>query len=136
MAESSATLTIGAFAKAGGVGVEAIRYYQRRGLLPEPLRPPGQVRRYGPSDVQRVRFIKSAQRLGFNLDEVAVLLRLDDGTHCSQAQELATHKLDDVRTRIASLQRIEVALAQLVRSCQAHEGNIACPLIGALGAAP
>lgn len=132
MAESSATLTIGAFAKAGGVGVEAIRYYQRRGLLPEPSRPPGQVRRYGPADVQRVRFLKSAQRLGFNLDEISVLLRLDDGTDCAQAQHLAVHKLDDVRARIAALGRIETALAQLVDSCQAHHGDIACPLIVAL----
>lgn len=132
MAESTATLTIGAFAKAGGVGVEAIRYYQRRGLLTEPPRPPGQVRRYGAADVHRVRFIKASQRLGFNLDEVAVLLRLQDGTHCAEAQHLAAHKLADVRGRLAALGRIELALAQLVDSCSTHAGDVACPLIVAL----
>lgn len=64
-------LTIGAFANAGGVNVETIRFYQRRGLLAEPDRPYGGVRRYGRADVERVRFVKSAQRLGFSLDEVA-----------------------------------------------------------------
>ena len=76
------TLTIGAFAKAAGVNVETIRFYQRKGLLLEPDRPIGGIRRYGPTDVDRVKFVKSAQRLGFNLDEVAQLLKLEDGTHC------------------------------------------------------
>lgn len=78
-------LTIGVFAKAAGVNVETIRFYQRKGLLPEPDKPYGSIRRYGEADVTRVRFVKSAQRLGFSLDEIAELLRLDDGTHCEEA---------------------------------------------------
>ena len=74
------SLTIGAFAKAAGVNVETIRFYQRKGLLPEPDKPYGSIRRYGEADVARVRFVKSAQRLGFSLDEVAGLLRLDART--------------------------------------------------------
>ena len=133
MAEPRPLLTIGAFARAAGVGVETVRYYQRRGVLPEPARPPGQVRRYGLQEVERLRFIKSAQKLGFTLDEVQVLIGLEDGTHCSQAQELAAHKLCDVRERLVALHRIEETLAQLVNSCRAHQGVIACPLIVSLG---
>jgi len=87
----SENLTIGAFAKAAGVNVETIRFYQRKALLPEPDKPYGSIHRYGEADVTRVRFVKSAQRLGFSLDEVAELLRLDDGTHCDEASHLAEH---------------------------------------------
>ncbi|MGN9478539.1 MerR family transcriptional regulator, partial [Escherichia coli] len=88
-------LTIGVFAKAAGVNVETIRFYQRKGLLREPDKPYGSIRRYGEADVVRVKFVKSAQRLGFSLDEIAELLRLDDGTHCEEASSLAEHKLKD-----------------------------------------
>lgn len=71
MVNDPQTLTIGAFAKAAGVNVETIRFYQRKGLLPEPGRPVGSIRRYGSADVARVRFVKSAQRLGFNLTKSA-----------------------------------------------------------------
>lgn len=74
-------LTISVFASAAGVNVETIRFYQRKGLLPEPAKPYGSIRRYGKSDVTRVRFVKSAQRLGFSLDEVMELLKLEDGVH-------------------------------------------------------
>lgn len=125
-------LTIGAFAKAAGVHVETIRFYQRKGLLPEPDRPHGCIRRYGQTDVKRVRFVKSAQRLGFSLDEIAELLRLDDGTQCDEASHLAEHKLQDVREKLADLARMEAVLSELVRACRAHKGNVACPLIASL----
>jgi len=125
-------LTIGGFADAAGVNVETIRFYQRKGLLPEPDRPPGSIRRYGRSDVARVKFVKSAQRLGFSLDEVGGLLTLDDGAHCDEARAIAEHKLGDVRAKLADLQRIERVLAALVRDCCATEGKVSCPLISAL----
>ena len=125
-------LTIGAFAKAAGINVESIRFYQRKGLLPEPERPVGSIRRYGPADVARVRFVKSAQRLGFNLDEVGQLLKLEDGTHCSEAAELAALQLTDVRAKLAHLTRIEAVLSQLVNECQAQRHNVSCPLIDSL----
>ncbi len=132
MQENFGKLTIGALAKAADVHVETIRFYQRKGMLPEPERPYGSIRRYGMEDVKRVRFVKSAQRLGFSLDEVADLLRLDDGTHCKEARNLAEHKLYDVRARIADLVRMEAALSALVCACVAHTDTLSCPLIASL----
>lgn len=125
-------LTIGVFAEAAGVNVETIRFYQRKGLLREPDKPYGSIRRYGESDVVRVRFVKSAQRLGFSLDQVAGLLKLDDGTHCDDARQLAEHKLADVRSKLTDLRRIERALTTLVHNCCASHGTVSCPLIGSL----
>lgn len=133
MSPLDSLLTIGGLAKAAGVGVETIRYYQRRGLLHGPARPPGQIRRYGSRELQRLLFIKAAQQLGFSLDEVATLLMLEDGAQCGRAKEIATQKLATVRDRLESLRRMEAALAELVASCEEHAGDIACPLIAALG---
>jgi MerR family mercuric resistance operon transcriptional regulator len=126
------SLTVGAFAKAAGVNVETIRFYQCKGLLPVPERPHGSIRRYGQEDVARIKFVKSAQRLGFSLGEVGQLLTLEDGTHCSEAAELAALRLADVRQRLAHLKRMEAALAKLVGECNAHQENVSCPLIAAL----
>jgi len=125
-------LTIGTFASAAGVNVETVRFYQRKGLLPEPERPPGGIRRYGRADVARVKFIKAAQRLGFSLDEAAQLLQLEDGAHCDQARMLAEHKLQIVREKQSDLKRMEAALSGLVRACHTHNGEVSCPLIAAL----
>jgi MerR family mercuric resistance operon transcriptional regulator len=132
MESDANSLTIGAFAKATGVGVETIRYYQQRGLLPTPDRPYGGIRRYGSADVARVRFVKAAQKLGFNLDEIAQLLKLEDGTQCGEAAELAALRLADVEERLSDLARIAAALSKLVGECEAHEGRVSCPLIAAL----
>lgn len=132
MENDGKNLTIGVFAKAAGVNVETIRFYQRKGLLSEPVRSAGRIRRYGKSDVARVRFVKSAQRLGFSLDEIAQLLRLEDGTHCQDALEIAAHRLDDVRARLNDLLRIEGALSRLVHKCRAKPDSVSCPLIAAL----
>ena len=126
------SFTIGAFAEAAGGNVETIRFYQRKGLLPEPAKPHGSIRRYGDADVTRVRFVKAAQRLGFSLDAIAELLRLDDGTHCEEASALAESKLKDVREKIADLARMESVLSELVCACHARKGNVSCPLIASL----
>lgn len=126
------SLPIGVFAKAAGVTVETIRFYQRKGLLPAPTRMYGQIRRYGALDVARVKFVKSAQRLGFSLEEIAGLLTLEDGTHCDDARVVAEQKLGDVRAKQRDLRRIESALRQLVTDCGASQGTITCPLIAAL----
>ena len=128
------SLTVGALAAAAGVNVETIRFYQRKGLLPEPRRSYGSIRRYGGSDVARVKFVKSAQRLGFSLEEIAGLLTLEDGTHCAEARVFAEQKLEDVRAKLDDLRRIESVLARLVDRCCASRGTIACPLIAALHA--
>jgi MerR family mercuric resistance operon transcriptional regulator len=132
MTKPTRALTIGALAKAAGVHVETIRFYQRKGLLAEPERSYGSIRLYGEEDVARVRFIKAAQRLGFRLDEIAQLLRLQDGTHCREAASLAEQKLRDVRVRLADLKRMEETLAKLIAECRQQEGKISCPLIAAL----
>ena len=132
MNEPPETLTIGVLAEAAGVNVETIRFYQRKGLMQEPDRPLGGIRRYGEADLARVRFIKSAQRLGFSLDEIGELLKLEDGSHCTEARAQAERKLADVRERLADLRRIEVVLQDLVQRCCAAQGEVRCPLIHAL----
>lgn len=132
MENNSGKLTIGAFAKAAGVSVETVRFYQRKGLVFEPQRQYGSVRHYGQGDVKRVRFVKSAQRLGFNLTEIGQLLKLEDGAHCNEAAELGALRLADVRTRLRDLKGMEAALSKLVGQCRTHRGNVSCPLIEAL----
>jgi MerR family mercuric resistance operon transcriptional regulator len=124
--------TIGALAETAGVNVETIRFYQRKGLMPEPEKPYGSIRRYGAAELARVRFIKSAQRLGFSLEEVGELLKLEDGARCSEARRLAEQKLVDVRQKLSDLQRIESVLAGLVARCSAVRGRVNCPLIASL----
>ncbi len=128
------SFTIGTLARASGVGVETVRFYQRKKLLPQPNRPAGGIRRYGVRDVARVRFVKAAQQLGFSLDEVAVLLRLDDGAHCNEARALAEGKLSDVRSKLGHLHRIESALVAVIQQCNFASGRVACPLIASLQA--
>ncbi len=125
-------LSIGGLAAAAGVGIETIRFYQRKGLLHVPDRPLGGIRRYGDTDVARVAFIKSAQHLGFTLEQVSQLLKLEDGTHCREAGQLAALRLADVRARLHDLTRMEAALSALVDRCGARRGRISCPLIAAL----
>jgi MerR family mercuric resistance operon transcriptional regulator len=124
--------TIGSLAETAGVNVETIRFYQRKGLMPEPEKPYGSIRRYGAAELARVRFIKSAQRLGFSLEEVGELLKLEDGARCSEARQLAEQKLVDVRQKLSDLQRIESVLAGLVARCSAVRGRVNCPLIASL----
>lgn len=132
MTHSPEHFTIGAFAKAAGVNVETIRFYQRKGLLSEPKKLSGGIRRYGAVDLSRLKFVKSAQRLGFSLDEVAQLLKLEDGTHCNETAKFAAHHLADVRAKLANLRRVEATLSKLVKACSAHPDNVSCPLIAAL----
>ena len=132
MSVKASSLTIGGLAKAANVNVETIRYYKRRGLLSEPKRPLGGIRRYGSADIDRLTFVKTAQQLGFSLDEVGDLLRLEDGTHCQEASALAEHKLKDVREKIERLVKIEKALSDMVSQCHARPDSIACPLIASL----
>ena len=132
MSKKQHSMTIGALAKAAGMGVETIRYYQRRGLVAEPEKPYGSIRHYDDQALARLQFIRTAQWLGFSLDEIAELLRLDDGTHCEEASSLAEHKLQDVREKMADLARMEAVLSDLVCACHSRQGNVSCPLIASL----
>ena len=127
-------LRIGQLAKAAGVHVETIRYYERCGLLPDPGRRAAGYRVYPAEMVARIRFIKRAQQLGFSLKEIAGLLalRIDDVTTCEQVRTQAEAKLAEIDEKIADLQRIRSALATLAAAC-AHGGPAGeCPLLDAL----
>ncbi|HET7563236.1 MAG TPA: MerR family transcriptional regulator [Rhodanobacteraceae bacterium] len=127
-------LTIGGVAMEAGVNVETIRFYQRKGLLQEPDRPIRGIRHYGQTDVARVKFIKSAQPLGFSLEEVGQLLHLDDGMQCSAAAQLASKHLANVRMKLRDLNGIEAALTRLLKQRARHRGEVVRPLISALHA--
>ena len=127
-------LTIGRLAKAAGVNVETIRYYQRRGLVDEPSKPLGGHRRYAPSAATRVRFIKRAQQLGFTLGEVTGLLRLEDGQSCRETRLLAERKLAVIEERIADRTRMRRMLKGLITECAAGQRPRSCPIIATLTA--
>ncbi len=127
--------TIGTVARKAGVNVETVRYYQRIGLLAEPARPPGGVRRYAEATVARLRFIRRAQQLGFSLDEIRNLLVLNDSVHCREARSLAALKLAAVDSRIADLRALRKRLRELVAACDAGATS-ACPILDTLSPPP
>jgi len=135
MTTTSQATTIGGLAKAGGVGVETVRYYQRRGLLQTPARAGGDglgggVRRYGEEDVRRLRFIRAAQTAGFTLEEIAELLALDAGEDRARARALAESRLEALDAQIAQMQSARAALQRLAHDCGAG-GAGPCPIITA-----
>jgi len=125
-------ITVGQLARAAAVNVETVRYYQRIGLLSLPNRNYGSIRRYLADDLKRIRFVKRAQRLGFSLDEVALLLGLSDGKHCAETKVLAQKKLSVVEEKIADLAVIQKALKGLVAKCSKGSRGCGCPVIDAL----
>ena len=125
-------ITVGQLARAAAVNVETVRYYQRIGLLPMPRRDYGSIRRYLPDDLKRIRFIKRAQKLGFSLDEVALLLGLSDGRHCAETKVLAQTRLALVEEKITDLIAIQQALKGLVAKCSKGSRGCGCPIIDAL----
>lgn len=128
-------MTIGQLARQGGVNVETIRYYQRRGLLPVPDQPAGaasesRVRRYDEAVLRRLRFIKSAQAAGFTLTEIAELLELDASSDRVRARELADARIAAIEKTIAELEAARRALMGLSRQCAAAD-TLHCPIIAA-----
>jgi MerR family mercuric resistance operon transcriptional regulator len=126
------SLTIGRLARAAGVNVETVRYYQRRGLVAEPERPLNSVRRYSVDSVKRIRFIKRAQELGFTLMEIANLLALEDGRSCRETRDLAGRKLAIVESRLTDLNRLRRTLRDLIARCDTSRGKVSCPIISVL----
>jgi MerR family mercuric resistance operon transcriptional regulator len=120
-------LTIGKFADAGGVGVETIRFYQRKGLLQTPTRNGG-IRRYDGDDVRRLRFIRQAQAARFTLQEISELLELDASEDRSRARELAKARVEALDAKIAELQRARDALQHLAKEC-AEGTRGPCPIL-------
>ena len=131
---SNATITIGQVATQADVHVETIRYYQRLGLVGEPLRPLGGIRHYDEKTVARLQFIKRAQQLGFALDEVRNLLALEDGQSCRETRALAEKKLTVIDARLADLRRMQKLLKSLIAECDSGKRPRACPIIATLTA--
>jgi MerR family mercuric resistance operon transcriptional regulator len=125
-------LRIGTLAKKANVGVETIRYYQRRGLLSEPGKPLGGQRNYPPEAVERLQFIKRAQRLGLTLDDIAALLKLNDGTGHVRARQLATRRLEEIEAKLSDLTAMRDVLKKLVHQCEHAAGRVPCPIIRAV----
>lgn len=121
--------SISGLAKAGGVGAETVRYYQRRGLLETPGRDGG-IRRYDESDLGRLRFIRSAQAAGFTLDQIGELIALDAGEDRARARQLAGERIAALDVRIAELRAARDALARLHHDCAAEKGG-PCPILSA-----
>ena len=124
-------LTIGKFAKAGGVGVETVRFYQRRGLLPVPKANNAKYREYDRVLLRRLHFIRQAQLAGFTLTEIRELIRLDRTFDRRRVQQLAGKKLSELQRKIEELQTVAAALAQLVDHCRHAAVGEACPIIEA-----
>lgn len=125
-------MTIGQLAKAAGVNVETVRYYQRRGLIPEPAKPPAGQRHYPEGVVRRMGFIRAAQRLGFSLEEVKSLLELSGGETCRKARNLAEDKYQMLGIRVAELNSMRRQLRALIKRCLATGRGSTCPLIDEL----
>ena len=121
------SLTIGQLAAGGGVGVETVRFYQRKGLLHTPTREGG-IRRYEAEDLRRLRFIKQAQSAGFTLDEIKELLALDSGQDRARARALASSRIDALDAKINDLSRARTALIRLAAECAEGEKG-PCPIL-------
>ncbi|WP_375285334.1 MerR family transcriptional regulator [Marinicauda pacifica] len=121
--------TIGQLAKSGGVGVETIRFYQRKGLLRTPSRDGG-VRRYDEEELRRLRFIRKAQTAGFSLEEIGELLALDAGQDHARARELAVNRIARLDEQIAEMSRARDSLTRLARDCAGDPAG-PCPILAA-----
>ena len=125
-------MTIGRLAKAAGVNVETIRYYQRRGLIEEPTKPVGGHRRYSQSALRCIAFIRRAQALGFSLAEVEILLKFSDGKSWRETRQIAEKKLDNLNVHIAQLRKMRDELKSLVEKSKSGKGRGPCPIISSL----
>ena len=128
---STETLTIGKLAKAAGVGIETIRYYQQRSLLPVP-ESSGAYRHYPVALGERIRFIKRAQELGFSLEQVSELLLLEDGADRAAIRRIANERLEEIQTKLADLTRMQAALSHLIDTCEHTGKESPCPIISTL----
>ena len=134
MSKNSEGLSIGTLARAADVSVQTIRYYERRGLLPQPARRASGYRVYAAETVTRLRFIRRAQALGFTLAEVAELLglRVDAETSCEQVQRQLSAKLSEIETKMRMLQEMQRALTTMAAACEQGGPHGTCPVLSAL----
>ncbi|CUQ66035.1 heavy metal-responsive transcriptional regulator [Candidatus Nitrospira inopinata] len=134
MGEACPIRTIGQLAEAGGVGVQTVRYYERRRLLLPTSRLPSGYRLYGAEALQRLRFIRNAQALGFTLREIEGLLnlRVSSAARCDEVQQAAQAKLVTVEAKIRDLEALARVLRTFIRSCRAGRPTEHCPILASL----
>ena len=134
MAASVTTLTIGQLARASNVGVETIRFYERRGLIPDPPRRASGYRKYPQDTVRRLEFIRRGKKLGFTLAEIADLLSMQhtSGETCARVQGLTKAKLALVEEKLVDLHQIRDTLRSLLVECNAEASIDECPILNAL----
>ncbi len=128
----TADLTISRLARAVGVGVETIRFYQREGLLDEPPQGQGRIRHYGADHVERLQFIRRAKLAGFSVREIAELVTLDKSRERQRVRALAAAKLDALGRQIEDLRQAHEALRHLVHMCESEDAGASCPIIECL----
>jgi MerR family copper efflux transcriptional regulator len=128
------TMTIGRLAKAAGVNIDTIRYYERNGLLPRAQRRESGYREYAAADVDRLSFIRRAKELGFSLDDIAELLALstDRDNDMHGVKRKAEETLEEVERKVRELQRVRRGLKKLIAACPGHGELATCPIIAAL----
>jgi len=124
-------MKISEIAKSADVNIETIRYYERRNLISQPMKPTHGYRVYSKITLDRVLFIKRAQELGFTLEEIANLLLLGEGD-CLSVQEIAQQKLTNVRAKMVDLNRLENVLDHLVIQCKNNSIESSCPIVESL----
>ncbi len=131
MSANTTAMTIGVLAAYAGVGVETVRYYQRSGLMSEPVKPVNGYRRYIAQDLQRLLFIRRAKNLGFSLKDIRALLALDNNKSCQFTRDLAAARLDDLQARMKDLQLMAESLQNMLVSCDRNisSGIDECPTI-------
>lgn len=130
------TYSIGQLANAANIRVETIRYYERRGLMPEPPRAASGYRCYPHDAEQRLHFIRRAKRLGFTLKEIKMLLRLQAGGERADIKAIAEDKLDEIETRLAALEHMRILLQDVTRRCSGRGPIAGCPIIETLNHEP
>lgn len=132
------SLKIGQVAQLAEVGVETIRFYERRGLLEEPPRRASGYRQYPPEAVARMRFIRGAKELGFSLQEIKELLelRVDANATCADVKSRANGKILDIEHKIESLESMRAALDELVAACSGRGPVSECPILEAMDVGP
>lgn len=126
----TASLTIGFLARAAAVNIETVRYYQRVGLITTPPKPENGYRQYPTDTIDRIQFIKRAQKLGFNLTEIAELLDLGDG-HCEDVRQRAQHKRDMIDQQLKDLTALRTTLDDLINACLSDDKK-QCPIVKTL----
>lgn len=132
-------MTIGKLAQSAGVGVETVRFYERKGLLAEPMRGESGYRQYRPGSLIRLRFIRQAKELGFTLPEIQELLslRVSSTASCAEVQERIQAKLANIEERIRSLKRMKRALNGMAAICLSEAlPTSECPILDALEKVP